>query len=69
MTTLVRSASAGLRGRSVPSRLRAALTMQRTRTHLAELPDYLLEDIGITRDEAHDEASRHAWDVPNWWRG
>lgn len=31
--------------------------------HLAGLPDYLLEDVGVTRDQAEALASRAAWDL------
>ena len=31
--------------------------------HLAGLPDYLLEDVGISRDQAEKLARRAAWDL------
>ncbi|WP_137373471.1 DUF1127 domain-containing protein [Vibrio gallaecicus] len=34
----------------------------RTRKALSELPDYLLEDIGVTKLEANKESSRLFWD-------
>ncbi|WP_429767638.1 DUF1127 domain-containing protein [Vibrio kagoshimensis] len=34
----------------------------RTRKALSELPDYLLEDIGVTKLEANKESSRPFWD-------
>jgi uncharacterized protein YjiS (DUF1127 family) len=45
-------------------RLRA---MRRSRQDLANLPDYLIRDIGLTRDAAMEEASRPFWDVPDHW--
>jgi uncharacterized protein YjiS (DUF1127 family) len=31
--------------------------------HLAGLPDYLLEDVGVTREQADTLARRAAWDL------
>ena len=36
-------------------------TRRRTRMHLKELDDHLLNDIGLTRDEARKEAKRPFW--------
>lgn len=69
MATLVRSASAGIRGRSLGSRILGALALRRSRAKLGGLPDHLLDDMGISREEALREASRRVWDVPTWWRG
>ena len=33
----------------------------RQRSHLAELPDYLLHDIGVTRAEAQAEVAKPFW--------
>jgi uncharacterized protein YjiS (DUF1127 family) len=41
---------------------------RRNRRRLAELPDHLLEDLGLTREEAAAEARRSLWDVPPHWR-
>ena len=41
-----------------PSRLLAWLDRQRQRAALAQLDDRLLDDIGVTRDEAADEIRR-----------
>jgi uncharacterized protein YjiS (DUF1127 family) len=38
------------------------------RRALAELPDHLREDVGLTEAEAHREANRPLWDVPDHWR-
>ncbi|MEM6761033.1 MAG: DUF1127 domain-containing protein [Pseudomonadota bacterium] len=36
-------------------------TIRRTRVALGRLPDYLLQDVGITRAEAKAEAERVFW--------
>jgi uncharacterized protein YjiS (DUF1127 family) len=41
----------------------------RSRHALARLDDHLLRDIGLTRHEAEEEASRAPWDAPPHWRG
>ena len=53
------------RGAAEPARRFAALWVStaRERRTLAELPDYLLADIGITRAEAEAEARRPFWSV------
>ena len=53
------------RGAADPVRAHAALWLStaRERRTLAELPDHLLADIGITRAEAETEARRPFWSV------
>lgn len=36
-------------------------TRARTRKHLADLPDYVLSDIGVTLSEAQSEISKPFW--------
>jgi len=43
-----------------------SLSCQRRR--LAELPPEVLQDIGVTPDQARAEAARSFWDVPSHWR-
>ncbi len=43
------------------------LSLARQRRALARLDDHMLEDIGITRDDALAEAARPVWDAPNNW--
>jgi len=59
-----------LRGapRRLLARLSAALDVRRQRAALAALPEAMLADIGLTRDEALSEAQRPLWDVPACWR-
>lgn len=42
--------------------------LRRQRLRLRDLDDRLLADIGLTRDEAQEEARRPLWDVPTHWR-
>lgn len=39
----------------------------RQRHALDQLDDHMLEDIGLTRRDAHTEAHRPIWDVPSHW--
>lgn len=48
-------------------RLRTARALARQRRALADLDDAQLRDIGLTRDQAHREAERPAWDAPHHW--
>ena len=41
--------------------------LARQRHALRDLDDRLLEDIGLTADEALAEAARPVWDVPKTW--
>ena len=45
-----------------------ALAARRERKALAMLDDSALDDIGITKAQASDEARRPIWDVPANWR-
>jgi len=44
------------------------MLLQRQRQRLAELPDHLLKDVGLTRETAAREANRPAWDAPAHFR-
>lgn len=63
---LVRLRPAALR---LPSwgRLLRRLDCGRSRRRLADLDDHILRDIGLTRDQALQEAERPIWDVPAHW--
>lgn len=58
--------------RGTPARLLARVTtvlaLRRQRAALAALPEAMLTDIGLTREEALNEAQRPLWDVPARWR-
>ncbi len=44
------------------------LGLWRSRRALAQLDHAALEDIGVSAQEAHREASRPIWDVPATWK-
>ncbi|MFA0311157.1 hypothetical protein BH581_18460 [Vibrio splendidus] len=44
------------------SKFRLYLQKRRTRKHLAELSDHLLEDVGITRGRANEEVRKSFWE-------
>jgi uncharacterized protein YjiS (DUF1127 family) len=50
------------------SRVNASIALYRSRARLAALEDHQLNDIGLTKKEAHAEASRPVWDVPATWK-
>lgn len=56
---------------SAPRRARLNLAriiaLYRSRTALARLDADQLDDVGLTFDDAHREARRPVWDVPNGW--
>lgn len=43
------------------------MATSRQRRTLASLEDHLLEDIGISRQEAMKEATKAPWDAPRSW--
>lgn len=47
--------------------VRQVLETWKQRHDLAQLDDHLLEDIGVTRQEASTEIERSIWDVPGHW--
>lgn len=54
--------------RGLLSRLVGALAQQRQRNRLAQLEEHMLNDIGVSRQEAMTEANRPIWDAPENWR-
>jgi uncharacterized protein YjiS (DUF1127 family) len=48
--------------------LRSLIALSRQRRRLAQLDARALDDIGLTRAEALDEARRPPWDAPDHWR-
>lgn len=53
--------------RPLLSRLLAWMALGRQRRRLALLDAHMLDDIGLTRDEARAEAARPVWDAPSHW--
>ena len=45
-----------------------AIWLSRQRHALRELDDHILDDIGLTRSQAEQEASRPFWDAPRHWQ-
>lgn len=50
-------------------RLSASARLARQRSALRDLDTALLDDIGLTREQALHEAARPFWDAPRHWRG
>ena len=48
--------------------LHRLFTIDRERRSLRHLDDHLLRDIGLTREQADEEAARPFWDAPAAWR-
>ncbi|MCA0042942.1 DUF1127 domain-containing protein [Celeribacter litoreus] len=68
MQTLSLSLRSGARrAPSLFSRFLNSLELRRQRKALAALDDALLEDIGLTREDAIREAQRPSWDAPCHW--
>lgn len=64
-----RSATLNLRaGHSVSSAIIRMYDIWRQRQVLRNLDAHALEDIGVTRKQAQDEARRPVWDAPATWR-
>ena len=53
---------------SLAGRVLAALAIWRQRRALAELPDHLRRDVGLTEAEIRAELNRPVWHVPQFWR-
>ncbi|RVT86593.1 DUF1127 domain-containing protein [Rhodobacteraceae bacterium CCMM004] len=53
---------------SLLARILGLADLQRSRARLATLDDHILNDIGLTRDDAEAEARRPLWDPPVGWR-
>jgi uncharacterized protein YjiS (DUF1127 family) len=68
----IRTAMAGLlaprlRRRGVLEVLVQGQALWRSRRRLATLDEAALRDLGLTREQAMDEAARAVWDVPSHW--
>jgi len=61
------TAFAPSRGLPLVTRLAQAIDLFRQRRALNKLGDAALKDIGITRDQAKQEARRASWDAPAHW--
>ncbi|THH35860.1 DUF1127 domain-containing protein [Aliishimia ponticola] len=52
----------------VRDNLRHMYEVRRERHALSKLDDHLLNDIGVSRADAEDEAQRAFWDAPTWFQ-
>lgn len=56
------------RPRSLMCNLAHMITVAHQRRQLLALDDHLLNDIGVTRAQALEEARQSVWDAPDHWR-
>ncbi|NOD28699.1 DUF1127 domain-containing protein [Ruegeria atlantica] len=54
--------------RSMVSLISQVFELSRQRRNLAQLDAAVLDDIGVTREEASAEAKRFIWDAPQFWK-
>lgn len=54
--------------RSLMSLISQAFELSRQRRKLAQLDAAVLDDIGVTPEEASAEAKRFFWDAPQFWK-
>lgn len=52
---------------SLTARILRAVELTRQRRQLAQLDPHLLDDIGLSRNDALIEAARPPWDAPAHW--
>ncbi|WP_375255037.1 DUF1127 domain-containing protein [Yoonia sp.] len=52
---------------SLHARLMTFLALARQRRQLSALDQHLLNDIGVSRTQAENEAQKSGWDVPQRW--
>ena len=67
-TTLFRPTLTLRRPTGIFAKVSALLALFSERRRLADMPDHMLNDLGITRSEAEAEARRPIWDSPSHWR-
>jgi uncharacterized protein YjiS (DUF1127 family) len=53
---------------SLAARIGTAFAIWRQRRALAELPEHLRQDVGLSETEITREIRRPLWDMPNTWR-
>ncbi|MEO1238516.1 MAG: DUF1127 domain-containing protein [Pseudomonadota bacterium] len=67
-TTLFRPTVPLRRRTGIIAKISSLLALFSERRRLADMPDHMLKDLGITRQEAEAEARRSIWDSPSHWR-
>ncbi|MEL7202491.1 MAG: DUF1127 domain-containing protein [Pseudomonadota bacterium] len=68
-TTLYRPTLTLRRPTGIFAKVAALLALFSERRRLADMPDHMLKDLGITRGQADAEARRPIWDSPSHLRG
>jgi uncharacterized protein YjiS (DUF1127 family) len=68
MTTTTQSCALPAARPSLVRRVMQIIGLARQRRSLRDLEPHLLDDIGITRQDALTEAEKPLWDVPRHWR-
>ena len=48
--------------------LATVIQTRRERVALSHLDEHMLNDLGLTRDQAQREVNRPIWDVPSHWQ-
>ena len=67
-TSLIRPTLPAQKRAGLFTRITVAMALFSERRKLAEMPDHMLRDLGITRSEALTEARRPVWDTPSHWK-
>lgn len=57
-----RLSGSGFLDKNILTKLKCWWRNFRTRKQLSELPEHLLKDVGLTKEQAHHESIRHFWD-------
>ena len=70
MTTLLRTrpATPSFNPFAAFARLMQAFATRRQFRQLGELDAYLLDDVGLTRQQAEELSRLPVWDAPSYWR-
>ncbi|MEM1129773.1 MAG: DUF1127 domain-containing protein [Pseudomonadota bacterium] len=67
-TTIITKTGTRRRGGSFLRFLVQMRALHRQRRDLARIDARLLDDMGLTQEDAETEAKRPVWDVPESWR-
>ncbi|MFN3663138.1 DUF1127 domain-containing protein [Yoonia sp.] len=68
MTSTTRTCALPAARPSLWRRVMQFIGLARQRRDLRDLEPHLLDDIGVTRQDALREAEKPLWDVPRHWR-
>lgn len=67
-TDLISASCPPARRLGLLARLHHMAEVARSRRALRKLAPHQLEDLGICKADAHQEAARPFWDAPGFWR-